>query len=59
VRQKSCSFGAVLQSFAARSCSNCAVAFLSDYMIKRHFNPTALVKKSAAATEFEFRVQKL
>jgi hypothetical protein len=44
VRQKSCSFGAVLHSFAACSCSNCAVAFLSDYMIKMHFNTTARQK---------------
>jgi hypothetical protein len=44
MRKKSCSFGAVLQSFAACSCSNCAVAFLNDYMIKMHFNTTARQK---------------
>jgi hypothetical protein len=58
VQQKSCSFGAVPQSFAACSCSNCAVAFLRDYMIKRHINPTVR-QKSAAATDFEFRERKI
>jgi hypothetical protein len=58
VQQKSCSFGAVPQSFAACSCSNCAVAFLSDYMIKMHFNTTAR-QKNAAATEFKFCGRKI
>jgi hypothetical protein len=51
VQQKLCVFGAVPQSFAACSCSNCALAFLSDYMIKMHFNPTAR-EKNAAVAEF-------
>jgi hypothetical protein len=53
VQQKSCVFGTVPQSIAACSCSNCAVAFLSDYMIKMHFNTTAR-QKNALVAKFEF-----
>jgi hypothetical protein len=53
VQQKSCVFGAVPQSFAAWSCSSCAGAFLSNYMIKMHVNTTARLKNATVA-KFEF-----